>query len=127
MSGPLIVVVEDDECIRSSIAEVLEMEGYRVLAFANGLEATKGLEGQPQPCVILLDWMMPIMGGEAFLKARERMGDTYLQIPVIVLSAVSERACGKPGVNTCLGKPVDLNRLLDAVEQLCVGVTRKCA
>jgi CheY-like chemotaxis protein len=125
MNGPLIVVVEDDECIRTSIAEILEMEGYQVLAFPNGLEATKALEGRAQPCVILLDWMMPIMGGEAFLKARENLGDTCLQIPVIVLSAVSERACGKPGVKTCLGKPVDLNRLLDAVGSLCHG--RQCA
>jgi len=120
MSGSLIVVIEDDQAIRESIAEILDMEGYEVLTYANGLEATEGLKTRPHPCAILLDWMMPIMGGEGFLKARKDMGDTFLQIPVIVLSAVSDRASARPDVSTCLGKPVDLNRLLGAVEHACV-------
>ena len=125
MNGALIVVIEDDECIRSSIAEILEMEGYRVQAYANGLEAMRGLQHDGQPCLILLDWMMPIMGGEAFLKAREHMGDTYVQIPVIVLSAVADRARHAPGVRTCMSKPVDLDRLLSAVGEHCS--LRHCA
>ena len=127
MNGPLIVVVEDDECIRNSIADVLTFEGYRVLTYANGKEARDGLKKTPDPCLILLDWMMPIMGGEEFLQERGQLGDTFLQIPIIVLSAVSERAKGRPGVTICLGKPVDLNRLLEAVEQHCSGSSKRCA
>lgn len=117
MAGPEIVVIEDDECIRMAIQEVLELEGYSVKTYPNGHAAMEGLKQHDQPCLILLDWMMPIMGGEAFLRARENMGDRFVQIPVIVLSAVAELARGTPGVRTCMGKPVDLDRLLNAVEE----------
>ncbi|RZA04689.1 MAG: response regulator [Proteobacteria bacterium] len=125
MNGSLIIVVEDDDCIRSSIAEILEMEGYRVHAYANGLAATEALKQTAEPCLILLDWMMPVMGGEAFLKARAELSESNQRVPVVVLSAVSERAQGQPGVRSCLGKPVDLNRLLETVEKLCLS--GKCA
>ena len=66
----LVVLVEDDDCIRMAFAEILESEGYEVLTFNNGREAIEGLMGFEEPCLILLDWMMPEMNGAQFLEAR---------------------------------------------------------
>ncbi len=112
----LVVLVEDDECIRATFSEILECEGYDVLAFSNGRDALDGLDDR-RPCLILLDWMMPEMSGEEFLEARAdgAAGDS----PVVVVSAVSHRARKAKGVAALLNKPVDLDGLLSVVKHHC--------
>jgi CheY-like chemotaxis protein len=114
----LIVLVEDDDAIRSTFAELLEGEGYDVLAFANGREALDGLEGEKRPCLILLDWMMPEMSGEQFLAARA-LDPVHQRSPVVVVSAMAQRARAVPGVAAQLSKPVDLEGLLAVVRRHC--------
>ncbi|HEY8278210.1 MAG TPA: response regulator [Bdellovibrionota bacterium] len=118
----LIVLVEDDELIRSAFSEVLQLEGYEVLAFANGREAMIGLHSQERaPCLILLDWMMPQMNGEEFLEARSGCSDSGLKrSPVVVVSAEVSRALQRAaGVAELIDKPVDLDRLLNVVSLHC--------
>src|SRR5690606_13804277 len=79
-----ILVVEDDQDIRESVVEILEDEGHRVSAAADGREALERLQrAQPRPDLILLDLMMPVMNGFQFreeqLKRPELAG-----IPVVV-------------------------------------------
>src|ERR1700682_3781073 len=59
-----VLVVEDDADIRESLIEILEESGFPTVGAANGHEALERLRrsGQP-PCLILLDLMMPVMGG----------------------------------------------------------------
>src|SRR5258707_3926198 len=61
----LVLVVDDDHDLRESLREVLEDQGFATLGACNGKEAIELLEtrGQPRPCVILLDLMMPVMTG----------------------------------------------------------------
>lgn len=70
------------------------------------------------PCLILLDWMMPVMDGEQFLRAREKK-TAAAESPVVVVSAVPQWAKQADGVAGLLGKPVDLDRLLGAVRAHC--------
>lgn len=85
MSEPLILVAEDERDIRELIIITLEMDGFRVIAVANGEEAVaKATEIRPD--LILMDVRMPKMTGfEACqaLKADEKTKD----IPVVFLSA----------------------------------------
>jgi CheY-like chemotaxis protein len=73
------------------------------------------------PCLILLDLMMPIMDGEAFRQAQ--MNDPALSsIPVVVVSAyrdVQSRA-ERLQVENFIKKPVRIQELVTAVEQLCI-------
>ena len=57
------MVVDDDPEIRSSLGELLEDEGYEVVAACDGLEALRMLRNGDKPSVILLDLMMPNMDG----------------------------------------------------------------
>lgn len=112
----VIALVEDDEGIRDTFAEVLLNEGYEVLAFANGREALEGLRAQNEPCLILLDWMMPVMNGEEFLMARNTSNDPKLcHSPVVVVSAMARWMKRLPGMADLVDKPVDLESLLKVV------------
>ena len=64
LSLPRILLVEDDEEIRRSVAEVLEDSGYEIEEAENGLQAYEKLHAAKElPALILLDLMMPVMDG----------------------------------------------------------------
>ena len=61
-----VLVVEDDATIRSTIAEAIAEEGYRVLTATNGLEGLQEVRSGA-PDAVLLDLMMPVLDGWGFL------------------------------------------------------------
>lgn len=83
-----VLVVEDTELLRRIYADVLEHEGYRVLTAANGLEALAILQ-QECPDVILLDLIMPQMGGIEVLTDL-RADPRFERIPVLILSNLGQ-------------------------------------
>jgi two-component system, chemotaxis family, chemotaxis protein CheY len=115
--GGRIMVVEDDEGIRLSMARTLEDEGYEITTAANGAEALRLLEQADElPGLLLLDLMMPVMDGTTF--RREQLARPRLAgIPVVVLTAhgSAEQKAAELGVPLCLVKPMPLEALLDAV------------
>jgi CheY-like chemotaxis protein len=67
-SQATILVVEDDFSIRETLVEVLELVDYKVVTASNGKEGIEKLQQGLKPCLVLLDMMMPVMGGrESFL------------------------------------------------------------
>src|SRR5690349_18121625 len=58
----LVLVVDDDETIRTTVSETLDLEGYPVHLAADGVEALRSAEESP-PQVILLDMRMPVLDG----------------------------------------------------------------
>lgn len=110
-----ILVVEDDFDSRTLIATALGLEGYDVITAANGKEGlTRAREGQP--CLILLDLMMPVMDGEEFLV--HQLADSAIRdIPVIVVTAVhSGDRLAQLGALCCIQKPVEFDDLLTLIE-----------
>ena len=119
--GDIILVVDDDTDVRGAISELLESDGYRVVAAANGRDALAELRKGVQPCVILLDLMMPVMDGWDFRAAQLRDPDLR-GIPVIVITAAGFSADSIKsqlhGVDF-LPKPLGDTELLAAVERAC--------
>lgn len=116
MERPLIMLVDDDEFIREAFSEVLEGEGFHVEGYRNGREALEGLRSSERPCLILLDWMMPVMNGEEFLR-KEISENLAHGAPVVVVSAIADRLKPGPGVCACVKKPLDIDALLETVRQ----------
>ncbi|MEW6056606.1 MAG: response regulator [Bdellovibrionota bacterium] len=114
-----IVVIEDDDAIRETVKEVLNSEGYSVVAFKNGKEAIEQLANCSKPCLILLDLMMPVMDGWEFLEARKNINDYIMAIPVVIVSAVVDKIKNSQGVKAYIKKPVDLDVLLSVVRNHC--------
>ncbi len=110
-----VLLVEDDLDIRETVSAVLEAEGYTVLTAANGEEALTLLD-RGQPCVVLLDLMMPVMTGWDFMEV-VRKNKRLEDMPVVVVSAYSEKKT--EGVRRVLKKPLDVNKLLEAVAEYC--------
>jgi CheY-like chemotaxis protein len=121
MNPCTILVVDDDPDIRETLVEILETEGCDAVGASNGVEALTVLRGGGlQPCLILLDLMMPIMDGFTF-RDEQRRDPALCDIPVVVISAYREPARNAEVVDAAghLEKPIPLARLLGFVEEFC--------
>jgi CheY-like chemotaxis protein len=107
-----VLVVDDDQDIRDTVAAALETEGYRVRCAENGAQALALMHGY-RPEAIVLDLSMPIMNGWQLLDAVHERRDLR-EIPVLVLSAMHAPA----GVEH-LNKPVSLDDLLATLDRMC--------
>jgi two-component system, chemotaxis family, chemotaxis protein CheY len=115
-----VLVVDDDQDIRDSIADVLLAKGFRVKSAANGLEALRLLRDQAErPNLILLDILMPVMDAWAFRAEQRKMPPDIAGIPVVLISAYSlphrEATFDEAGY---LRKPFEVNALLETVERV---------
>lgn len=118
MSGARVLIIEDDHDIREMLESVLKDEGYEVWSAKNGRAGLEVLRSQGLPSLILLDLMMPVMDGKAFLE--EAAKDPKLAaVPVLLLTA-SHTGTDLP-VSGYLKKPLDLDQLLDSVGRFVKG------
>lgn len=112
-----VLVVEDDEDIRTAMIDILESEGYHAVSATNGQEALELLRKINKPCLVLLDMMMPIMNGREFLD--KIMEDSILApIPVLIVSAIADKSDTEGAVGF-LKKPVDIDMVLKMVDRYC--------
>ena len=79
-----ILIVEDDEATRDLLQRILSAEGWTVATAANGQEALQRLSEAP-PGLILLDLLMPEMGGIELLNEL-RAKPEYRNIPTIIIT-----------------------------------------
>ena len=114
----LILLVEDDFVLRSSLSEFLGGEGYRVESCADGREAFHRLHRPPKPDLILLDIMLPHLDGFE-LRALQRKSPYISNIPVVVISAhdLDPRAIAELELGAPFRKPLDISALLATLEE----------
>ena len=113
MDEKRILIVDDDKDIQSSIRMILELHGYEVACASNGKEALEALDRGPNPEVILLDLMMPVMDGFEFLNTVEK-GHLAKNISIIVMTAARNKASEVKKYTTLL-KPFEVAKLLSLV------------
>lgn len=115
-----ILVVEDNDDVREMMTVTLQLEGHQVRTAVNGRDALEKLRGGEKPCVILLDLMMPVMNGWEFRRAIA--DDPVLaDVPIVVISAATGEIVRNTRADAFLSKPVDMERLLGVVCDLCNG------
>jgi CheY-like chemotaxis protein len=117
----LVMVIEDDEGIRAALAQALIEEGYLVITAENGRQGLDQLRSGPLPGLILLDLMMPVMDGRAFLEVRA--GDPRLaDVPVVVVTADTRATHHSSSLDAqaILAKPLSLQTLLETVATFCL-------
>ena len=112
-----VLVVDDQEAIRDTLQTALDDEGFTVECAANGREALDILE-RWNPCVILLDLMMPVMDGWAFRAEQQRSGN---DVPIVLLSAAGELSRHQEdlGAAAVIAKPFDIDHVISAIEGVC--------
>jgi CRP-like cAMP-binding protein/ActR/RegA family two-component response regulator len=118
MDKARIQIIEDNDDIRESIIEILELANYDVIAANNGKTGIE-LANQHLPDLILCDIMMPELDGYGVLYLLGKNPQTA-SIPFIFLTAKAERLDMRKGMemgaDDYLTKPFDDMELLNAVE-----------
>jgi CheY-like chemotaxis protein len=117
---PKIIIIEDDKDIRESMELLLDSEGYGVESFADGRAALARLHKSPEPCLVFLDMLMPIMNGWEFMEEFKKHPATIVPIPVYLCSASATKEDSKiMGCRGFIKKPFDLTLLIHIVEKYC--------
>jgi CheY-like chemotaxis protein len=113
-----VLVVDDEFGIVDVVETILTDEGYRVLTASNGKQGLVRLS-EEKTDVILLDFMMPILGGGDMLRAMAAE-PAYQRIPVIMMSSLSEEAVAErcTGYAAFLHKPFRAAAVLSTVARV---------
>jgi signal transduction histidine kinase/CheY-like chemotaxis protein/streptogramin lyase len=112
-----ILVVDDDEGIRSLLKQELGEAGYNIVEAANGKEALLKVRAS-RPDLIVLDVMMPEMNGFDVAAVLKNDPQT-MDIPIIILSIVQDKSRGfRIGVDRYLTKPIDTDLLFSEIGHL---------
>jgi CheY-like chemotaxis protein len=111
------LVVEDNDELRSEIADLLTQDGYRVLLAADGLMALDLLRREPAVDVVLLDLWMPVMDGWSF-RATQRQEPGIKEVPVVVLTADDSAPARSIDADAFLRKPFEADGLSATVRRI---------
>jgi CRP-like cAMP-binding protein/CheY-like chemotaxis protein len=113
-----ILLIEDNEDIRETTAEILELASYTVMTAENGkLGVEKALTTKPD--LVICDIMMPVLDGYGVLQIFNK-NPQLAGVPFIFLTAKTERTDFRKGMDLgaddYLTKPFDESELLSAIE-----------
>jgi CheY-like chemotaxis protein len=118
VSNEEVMVIEDEPESRAGLVTLLQVEGFKVVAFSNGAEALDHLTHSAPPCLIIFDIRMPVMDGPQFRAALLRE-PRLAQIPVIVVTAFEPPAAARLSALRVFRKPIDIDSLLTTVRENC--------
>lgn len=120
---PRVLVVDDDRAIRELLTFALECEGYEVRTLSDGAGVEPLLAQMTEPCIVLMDLMMPRVDGWEVCRRLEAHGDALLERHRIVLMT----AClltddERPGAAfALLRKPFELDAVYRLIASLSVS------
>lgn len=116
-----VLVVDDDEDLRTTVSELLTDAGYTAITAGDGKAALEALRTSDEPCcLVLLDLMMPRMDGWQF-RAAQLEDPKIANIPVIVMTAGRNLDEAPVHVDEIVLKPLRFDALLEAVGRFCPG------
>ncbi|AWW38262.1 response regulator transcription factor [Streptomyces cadmiisoli] len=116
--APTLLLAEDDRAIRHALERALTLEGYRVTAVADGVEALAHAHRTP-PDILVLDVMMPGIDGLQVCRVLRAEGD---RTPILMLTALVEtadRIAGlDAGADDYVVKPFDVEEVFARLRAL---------
>jgi DNA-binding response OmpR family regulator len=114
-----VLLVEDDESVRQLVRVTLQMNDYEVIEAKDGLEGLLLLE-MHRPDAVVLDLMMPDVGGERML-AQLRATPETKRTPVVIITGkpeVAPEVIGLVGKENFFPKPFDPDAVVDRLQAM---------
>ncbi len=108
---PRILVVDDDEAVRTVVTQLLRRDGCEVDVAGDGQQALERMREGAVPEVLLVDLIMPAMTGWALIDAMAKT-PSLAKVPVVVMTSLDCRIDLPPG-RVVLHKPIEPDVLLD--------------
>jgi two-component system, NtrC family, response regulator AtoC len=106
-----ILIVDDEEVIRNSIALYLRQEGYQVDVCTSGEEGLQRIE-EVGPDLVLLDVKLPTLGGLDVLQRAKKLKDDLIVIMITAFGSIESAVQAmKAGAYDYITKPLDLDEL----------------
>jgi two-component system, NtrC family, response regulator AtoC len=106
-----ILIVDDEEVIRNSIALYLRQEGYQVDVCTSGEEGLQRIE-EVGPDLVLLDVKLPTLGGLDVLQRAKKLKDELIVIMITAFGSIESAVQAmKAGAYDYITKPLDLDEL----------------
>lgn len=110
-----ILVVDDEEEDLTSMKEILQEAGYKVIAANNGADALDFVE-RDMPNLVLIDIMMPTLSGYDLLRLMRQRIDH--KIKMVYVSIVPKNKVDMDGIDGFVQKPFSPNKLLTKVKEV---------
>ncbi len=110
-----ILIVDDEEDVRTFIKAVLKKNGYDVVMATNGNEAL-AMAREEKPALVVLDLQMPQQTGTDFYRRLHKEADLS-HTPVIVVSGLPGRQLAVKKAAAVFDKPIDPDEFIAAVEK----------
>lgn len=124
-SGLRILLAEDNQVNQKVVLAMLARAGHRIDVVNNGVEAVNAARDNVYD-LILMDVQMPEMDGVTATRAIRALGGEKAKFPIIALTANAMSGDGETyidaGMNDYVTKPIDANKLRDAIGRLSPGV-----
>jgi DNA-binding response OmpR family regulator len=116
MQEHMVLIVDDEELLRDTLALIFRSINWRVATAANGVEALAAVERDP-PSLILLDLVMPTMDGREVARELKRRGSAA---PIVLMTIFPDGAEAAREIEAVgyLAKPFDINHLLAMLNSL---------
>jgi CheY-like chemotaxis protein len=116
-SGPVVLLIEDDDATRPLLARLLQSRGFRTREARNGAEGLGALQDHADIAVVVLDFQMPLTNGQWF-RERQLADPSIARVPVVVFTGRLDLPQDFP-VADVLFKPLSIDALCAAVERYC--------
>ena len=111
-----ILIVDDDEAIRNSLARILRRTAHEILLAKDGNDALELVVSGYKPDLLIIDIRMPGMDGiEAFQKLRQHCPSLIAIFMTAYSSSKKTLEAQQRGALSILAKPLDISRLLNLV------------
>lgn len=115
-----VMVVDDTDHVRRMLRNMLELDGFTVVAEASGGEEAVAVVDDADPDVVVIDYKMPVVDGlEAAARIRAKRPEQVMILYTAFVDADLQRKAREVGVSVVLGKVEGLESLEREISRLC--------
>ncbi|KGE12368.1 response regulator [Sphingobacterium deserti] len=118
----LVLIIDDDGRNIFALRLALKSRGYAAIAASSVKEGLSLIKGDGNIRVVLMDMMMPEIDGYEAIRLLKADSD-YADLPVIAVTAQAmagdREKCIKAGARDYIAKPVDIDKLVAIIEEVC--------